>query len=420
MADQSGWRFCSKCHSLFFGPNETQSHCHGGGTHDGGGSGKYVMHFGDAPTGANPQGGWRFCHKCAGLFFKDGGIDVLGGGRTCAAGGRHDPGQSGLYVMNQGEERVGVQGNWRFCKHCFSLFFSQPGGLGHDIEHQGVCSADNNIFIHDASASGHYQMTFEIDQRQLATERIDAKYAQVGARRSPLGLELGGLQSNGQGFFKDYSGGQIVFTLAGDINATVTRRTVVLYKGIHCFGKSEAVDEPYAIVGVYAPISQETTVTTKFPKGQDSYTDFVASTDATDASVVSPKDTSWSPQQLAIVSTVMEHDSGDPDRVAATVENALKKAASDAGVEAGEVSTFTGILDDLAIPGLIASVLGVGDDVIGSQTVTIDRSELVPKRPMQQFGNIKFNFESPLLSDGDASYKLYYEVFVEETNVTNL
>jgi len=33
---------------------------------------------------------------------------------------------------------------------------------------------------------------------------------------------------------------------------------------------------------------------------------------------------------------------------------------------------------------------------------------------MQTFGNIKYNFESPLLSDGDASYKLYYEVFTEE------
>ena len=33
---------------------------------------------------------------------------------------------------------------------------------------------------------------------------------------------------------------------------------------------------------------------------------------------------------------------------------------------------------------------------------------------MQKFGNIEFNFESPLLSDGDASYKVYFEVFVEE------
>jgi hypothetical protein len=60
-------------------------------------------------------------------------------------------------------------------------------------------------------------------------------------------------------------------------------------------------------------------------------------------------------------------------------------------------------------------MLGVGDDLIGNpQVLTLDISEIIPKRPMNQFGNISFNFESPLLSDGDASYKLFYEVFVEE------
>jgi hypothetical protein len=71
-------------------------------------------------------------------------------------------------------------------------------------------------------------------------------------------------------------------------------------------------------------------------------------------------------------------------------------------------------LDDLQIPNLIASLLGVGDDVIGSQVLQIDINQMVPKRPMQKFGNIEFNFESPLLSDRDASYKLYFEVFVNQ------
>jgi len=75
---------------------------------------------------------------------------------------------------------------------------------------------------------------------------------------------------------------------------------------------------------------------------------------------------------------------------------------------------FTGLLKDVGVPELIAGLLGVGDDLIGSQAMTIDIDEQVSKRPMQTFGNIKYNFESPLLSDGDASYKLYYEVFTEE------
>ncbi len=162
---------------------------------------------------------------------------------------------------------------------------------------------------------------------------------------------------------------------------------------------------------MYAVDARDKIVVRKFPIDRVSYTNFKPGTDESASEQMS---LDWAPQALAIVSTVMEHDSGDPDRVAAKVEDSLKKAAIAAGADAGEVSVFTGILDDLGIPGLIADVLGVGDDLIGVQTLQLNLTDLIPKRPMQQFGNISFNLESPLLSDGDASYKLFYEVFVEE------
>jgi hypothetical protein len=250
----------------------------------------------------------------------------------------------------------------------------------------------------------------------IAAHQIQQKYAQIGGRQSPLGRPIDpgrSVQSSGQEFFRDFQGGQIKFTAGGGASASATHQTIVRFRGIHCFGKSEAVDEPYAIVGVYAPDARDQTTTKKFPSDRDRYENFVASTDASESANVSPNSPSWAPQTVAISCTVMEHDSGDPDRVAAKVEEAIKKAANTAGA-ADEVSVFTGILDDLGIPGFIADVLGVGDDVIGSQVLQIDIGEMVPKKPMQKFGNIEFNFESPLLSDGDASYKLYFEVFVEE------
>jgi Tachylectin len=249
-----------------------------------------------------------------------------------------------------------------------------------------------------------------------ATDEIQRKYAEIGERLSPLGRPLDAaspVQSSGTAFFRDYRGGQIKVQSEGGASAFATHRIVVRFRGIHCFGKSEAVDEPYAIVAVYAPDARDSTVTTKFPTGRDSYTDFVASTDASESTNVSPSSPGWAPQSVAISCTVMEHDSGDPDRAAAAVEDAIKKAASDAGA-ADDISVYTGILDDLKIPGLIADVLGVGDDVIGSQVLQIDVGELKPKPPMKQFQSISYNFESPLLSDGNASYKLYFEVFVEE------
>jgi hypothetical protein len=250
----------------------------------------------------------------------------------------------------------------------------------------------------------------------IAALQIQQKYDQIGGRQSPLGKPINPSRSvefNGQEFFRDFRGGQIKVTSAGGAAAFETHQTIVRFRGIHCFGKSEAVDEPYAIVGVYAPDAREQTVTKKFPSDRDSYTDFVASTDATESTDVSPDFPGWAPQSVAISCTVMEHDSGDPDRAAAAVEDAIKKAADTAGA-AEEVSVFTGILDDLKIPGLIADLLGVGDDVIGSQVLQIDIDQMIPKRPMQKFGNIEFNFESALLSNGDASYKLYFEVFVNQ------
>ena len=251
----------------------------------------------------------------------------------------------------------------------------------------------------------------------IAALAIEQKYRQIGGRQSLLGQPVDAslsVQFDGQGFFRDFNGGQIKFTSEGRASAFVTHRTVVRYRGIHCFGKSEAVDEPYAIVGVYASDARDQIVVKKFPVGRDSYTDFVASTDASESEEIS---LDWAPQTLVIVSTVMEHDSGDPDRVAAKVEDSLKKAAIDAGADPADVSVFTGILDDLGIPGLIADALGVGDDLIGIQTLQLNSTDITPKRPMQQFGNISSNFESPLLSDGDASYKLFYEVFFQELPV---
>jgi hypothetical protein len=253
-----------------------------------------------------------------------------------------------------------------------------------------------------------------VDKRaQLAALQIEEKYRQIGGKQSLLGRPVDSLsvQSNGQGFFRDFRGGQIKVTSDGTASAFVTHRTVVRFRGIHAFGVSEVTDEPYAIVGVYASDARDKIVVKKFPVGRDSYTDFKPGTDASESEEIF---LDVAPQTLVIVSTVMEHDSGDPDRVAAQVEDSLKKAAIDAGADPAEVSVFTGILDDLGIPGLIADVLGVGDDLIGIQALQLDINEIIPKRPMNQFGNISSNFESPLLSDGDASYKLFYEVFVEE------
>ena len=186
MSQQTGWKFCNKCHALFFGPNVAQSRCPGGGTHDASASGNYLMQFGDSTTGL--QGGWRFCHKCAGLFFNGNPTTS----RTCPAGGLHDASQSGHYVMGFGEDSDGTQGNWRFCKNCFGLFFFRPGGNGHDIEFQGVCSAEGSTVLHDSSESAHYRMLFEQAPQQPPVEPEQPAVLTFDAGSITSGLSIGG------------------------------------------------------------------------------------------------------------------------------------------------------------------------------------------------------------------------------------
>jgi hypothetical protein len=68
--------------------------CPAGIQHDASESGNYRMFFGGgSQTNLSLDGGWRWCRKCEGMFFRD--VGVFG---TCPVGGlRHDPRESGLY-----------------------------------------------------------------------------------------------------------------------------------------------------------------------------------------------------------------------------------------------------------------------------------------------------------------------------------
>jgi hypothetical protein len=135
---QSGWRWCSKCYALFYGPSKSQTACPAKGTHDDTGSGEYQVVVGDvAPKEAN-QDGWRWCNKCHGLWYS-------GAGGACGKGGQHDGTGSGKYFMHTASHLGGkCQGSWRWCNKCSSLHF------GKDSK---PCAAGGN---HDATGSGEY------------------------------------------------------------------------------------------------------------------------------------------------------------------------------------------------------------------------------------------------------------------------
>jgi hypothetical protein len=149
---QPGWRYCHKCVGMFFGGKPSVAtgtgvcpadHAH----HDPSASGRYAMLFGE--DGPGQQGKWKWCRKCQGLFF--------GGNATngfCPAGGPHDPSASGHYAVPFGEESPGLQGSWRWCRKCQGMYFGATPSVG---KAGGACPAGG---AHDGSASGHYVSIF--------------------------------------------------------------------------------------------------------------------------------------------------------------------------------------------------------------------------------------------------------------------
>lgn len=125
---------------------------------------------------------------------------------------------------------------------------------------------------------------------------------------------------------------------------------------------------------------------------------------------------------LNLLVTLQEHDTGDPDTYKAKIAKGVEKLSSAVGAACG--STFGPEAAPFCeegwkeLSGPIADVLndllGTGDDVIGKSSWMISAKDIVrhASSPSRNFWGIDYHFESSLLSDGEASYKVYFEAVV--------
>jgi len=90
---QHGWRWCSKCQGLFYGPATAQSHCPAIGAHDGSSSGDYSIVQND--NSSPGQHAWKWCNKCQGLFYGP----RMSESRCPSDNGLHNDTGSGDYAM---------------------------------------------------------------------------------------------------------------------------------------------------------------------------------------------------------------------------------------------------------------------------------------------------------------------------------
>jgi hypothetical protein len=142
-ATQPGWRWCHKCQGMFYArAGAVYGVCPAGAAHSDAGSGHYFAVFGEDVPGQ--QGRWRWCHKCEGFFYARAGA-VYG---VCPAGATHSADGSGHYAAIFGGSMPGEQqGGWAWCHQCEGMFYC-AGNAG-----QGVCPAGGT---HSTIGSGQY------------------------------------------------------------------------------------------------------------------------------------------------------------------------------------------------------------------------------------------------------------------------
>lgn len=127
------WRFCAKCHAMFFDAKDSKGRCPAGGGHGPAGFTFFLPH--DRPAVPAAEVGWRFCGKCSAMFKQGTGLgSAAGDPGVCPAGGGHDR-QGFRFLLPRSHPGPG-QGDWTRCGKCRTLFWN-----GED--NKGVCPAGN-------------------------------------------------------------------------------------------------------------------------------------------------------------------------------------------------------------------------------------------------------------------------------------
>lgn len=161
---QAGWRYCTKCHSLFWpGGGSDKAPCTAGGIHAAAGFTFYLPY--NTPGTPKAQSNWRFCDRCFGMFWN--GYPDKG---RCAAGGAHRVFGFDYVIPHDIAPDGNSQDKWRFCDKCKAMFYdgypakgSCPAGGGHN--------AAGYMFVlpHDLQASQPPPQPSELKLRSNVT-----------------------------------------------------------------------------------------------------------------------------------------------------------------------------------------------------------------------------------------------------------
>lgn len=240
---------------------------------------------------------------------------------------------------------------------------------------------------------------------------IHKKWTELGWERSYLGYPTSSEEN-----FPD--GGRVTAFQTGgiywwpDTGAIDANDVAVHYTGLICFketGEISGSDEPYAIMGVVTPFASNT-FKSKVYSSVDSNTsrpDLIE--------VYRGK-----PNGISIAVALMENDEGDPDKYRKEITKAVQKA-HELGTAAclfipiigAGIAAVLGPLIQKFVPAIgkgINDLFDFGDDIIGSQTITLTGKEmlLLVRQANNTSKNIGFKFSTNNLRGENANYKVYF------------
>jgi hypothetical protein len=152
---QSAWRFCAKCHGMFFDGLATttgRGRCPAGDSHAPAGFTFFLPH--DRPLTPSLKSGFHFCDKCFGMFKRGVGLgSAPGDPGICPAGGGHQA-QGYRFALPLSHPGPG-QDDWVRCGKCRILFWNGEAN-------KGVCPAGDG-HVRANTLSGQPEESLRLD-----------------------------------------------------------------------------------------------------------------------------------------------------------------------------------------------------------------------------------------------------------------
>lgn len=147
--EQSEWRYCTKCQSLFYNGYAQKGLCSAGGNHTAQGYNFTLLY--NTAVNSFAQKDWRFCDRCYNMFY-DGYPDK----GTCMGTpkeeipGEHEADGFNFILTHDAPESASAQGAWRYCSKCSMMFYNGYATKGictKGGEH--TASGFNFVLVHD-------------------------------------------------------------------------------------------------------------------------------------------------------------------------------------------------------------------------------------------------------------------------------